>query len=168
MGSTMRQSGAMLAGDVARVLGVGVQTLHYYEREGLVPRAQRSESGYRIYTPQLVERIRFIRKAKALGLPLDKVRDILRLSDSEASPCGSVRNALTERLDEVDRRLAALQEFRDELAGLVDRAERTAAVAEGGMICAIVEDAPALSASDFAAAPLVRRRRGGEQPRRQR
>ena len=81
MGSTMRQSGAMLAGDVARVLGVGVQTLHYYEREGLVPRAQRSESGYRIYTPQLVERIRLIRKAKALGLPLDKVRDILRLTE---------------------------------------------------------------------------------------
>lgn len=150
----------LLAGEVAKSLGVGVQTLHFYEREGLIPSPPRSESGYRLYTPELVERVRFIRKAQALGLPLGEIRDVLRLADEGTSPCGRVQRALADKLAEVDRRLEELQSFRHDLAALVGRAEdlgvpgtvhrptRTGAA----QVCAIVEDAPALPAS--AAAPL--------------
>jgi len=54
----------MLAGEAAKVLGVGIRTLHFYEQQGLIPHPPRSEGGYRIYTPEIVERVRFIRKAR--------------------------------------------------------------------------------------------------------
>lgn len=150
----------LLAGDVAKALGVGVQTLHYYEREGLIPPAPRSESGYRLYTPELVERLGFIRKAQALGLPLDEIREILRLAEQGTSPCGRVQTALAEKLAEVDRRLAELHGFRDELASLVTRSVELAVQGEAAaQICAIVEDAPAPTAGlDITVAPLARRR----------
>ena len=131
----------MLAGDAAKALGIGVQTLHYYEREGLIPAPPRSEAGYRLYTPELVERVRFIRKAQALGLPLGEVREILRLAETGASPCGRVQCALEAKLREVDRRLRELRDFRRELAALVARSGELGARGNDAQVCAIVEEA---------------------------
>lgn len=136
----LRDAG-MLAGDVAKALGIGVQTLHYYEREGLIPAPARSESGYRLFTPELVERVGFIRKAQALGLPLAEIRDILSLAEAGASPCGRVQRALAEKLAEVDRRLAELRAFRAELAALVTRSNDIVERGARANVCVIVEDA---------------------------
>jgi len=154
----------MLAGDVAKALGVGVQTLHYYEREGLIPPPPRSESGYRLYTPALVERVGFIRKAQALGLPLGEIRDVLALAEQGTSPCGRVQRALADKLAEVDRHLAELESFRRDLAALVTRAGDLAARAphRDARVCAIVEDVPTVPASAVAHAPLVS---AGRRPR---
>ena len=149
----------MLAGNVAKALGVGVQTLHYYEREGLIPAPPRSEAGYRLYPPALVERVGFVRKAQALGLPLAEIRDVLRLAEQGASPCGRVQAALGEKLAEVDRRLRELQSFRDELAALVARGIELPRAGAPAQICAIVESAPVPAAMDIESAPLARRRR---------
>lgn len=130
-----------LAGEVARSLGIGVQTLHYYEREGLIPPPRRTEAGYRLYTEELVGRVRFIRKAQALGLPLEEIREVFSLSERGSSPCGRVQAALAAKLAEVDERLRELRGFRDELARLIRQApafER----AGGTAVCAIVEEAP--------------------------
>lgn len=149
---------ALLAGDVAKSLGVGVQTLHYYEREGLISSPERSAAGYRIYTAELVEQISFIRKAQALGLPLAEIKDVLRLAEQGASPCGRVQAALAEKLAEVDRRLAELRSFRKDLAALV--AQSTApGRPRGASVCAIVEDAPALAS--VALTPFRPKRRSG-------
>ncbi|MBA3659406.1 MAG: heavy metal-responsive transcriptional regulator [Gemmatimonadales bacterium] len=130
----------LLVGDVAKALGVGVQTLHYYERERLIPAPARSESGYRLYTPELVERVRFIRKAQTLGLPLDEIRDVLALAKRGTSPCGRVQAALARKLAEVDVRLQELQSFRSDLATLVTQTGHLPASSERAKICAIVED----------------------------
>lgn len=135
------ESDRLLAGDVARLLGIGVQTLHYYEREGLIPAPARSDSGYRLYTPPLVDRVHFIRKAQALGLPLAEVRDILRLTEEGASPCARVRAALTEKLREVNERLLDLESFRDELAALVAQAPSLSDSSSSPHVCAIVDGA---------------------------
>lgn len=129
----------MLAGEVARTLGIGVQTLHYYERERLIPPPPRTEAGYRLYTPEVVERVAFIRKAQSLGLPLDEIREVLALVAEGTSPCGRVERALAEKLAEVDRRLAELRSFRRELAALVARAGEPGHGA--GQLCGIVESA---------------------------
>ncbi len=107
----------MRAGQAAKELGVGVQTLHFYEEQGMIPRPPRTESGYRLYTPEIIERVRFIRKAQALGFSLDEIKEILGLAKRGASPCGTVQRALAEKLREVDRRLEDLRGFRAELAG---------------------------------------------------
>lgn len=147
------------AGDVAKALGIGVQTLHYYERERLIPAPDRTGSGYRLYTPHIVARVQFIRKSQALGLSLDEVREILHLADVGSSPCGRVQRALAEKLDEVDGRLRELRAFRRDLAALVARSEALGEARAHGGVCAIVEG---VTASAYSPArltrPLARRR----------
>lgn len=157
--TTLREN-AMLAGDVAKHLGIGVQTLHYYEREDLIPAPERSQSGYRLYSKELVDRITFVRKAQALGLPLAEIRDVLRLADKGACPCGHVQRALAQKLHEVDSRLRELESFRDDLASLVGQAPELSAGNPSARVCAIVEHAPAsATAAMRVGTPLARRRR---------
>ena len=154
-----REAGApgMLAGDVAKALGVGVQTLHYYERESLIPAPARTPAGYRLYTPELVERVSFIKRAQALGLALEEIKEVLALADRGACPCGHVQAALGAQLAVVDRRLQELRRFRDDLAALIARAGELATGSGGANICAIVEEATAQGAGDLTVTPLIRR-----------
>ncbi len=149
------------AGQAAAELGVGVQTLHYYEREGLIPPPPRSEKGYRLFPPELMERLRFIRQAQALGLSLAEIRETLRLAAIGESPCGRVQAALAERLAEVDRRLEQLAAFRNHLAGLVESAPKLRAQGGRGAVCAIVEGASPMPGSEAGNIPLGQRRRTG-------
>lgn len=154
-----RDGEGMLAGAVARALDVGIQTLHYYEREGLIPAPPRSAAGYRIYPPGLVERLRFIRKAQAFGLPLADIREVLELAEQGTCPCGHVQAVFAQKLSEVDRRLRELREFRRELVALVEHGAEAGARKPGGRICAIVEGTPVPRIPFPTAAPIVPRRR---------
>ena len=147
------------AGKAAGQLGVGVQTLHYYEREGLIPAPPRSDAGYRLFPPDLMERLRFIRRAQALGLSLAGIKEMLDLAEIGESPCGRVQAALAERLAEVDRRLEQLTLFRRQLADLVENAPKLREDASRGRICAIVEGAKAMPGSELVNIPLGRRER---------
>ena len=162
--STPRRQ-AMLAGDVAKQLGIGVQTLHYYEREGLIPPPPRSGSGYRLFTPELVDRVRFIRKAQAIGLPLAEVKDIMRLTEEGSSPCARVHAALTDKLREVNGKLRELESFRDELASLIERAPALREDGASPHVCAIVEQSPPLQLARAMDAPLRARRSRTRAPR---
>lgn len=172
MRNTTEQPKGMLAGQVAKELGVGVQTLHYYEREGLIPPPNRADNGYRVYDAALVERVRFIRKAQSLGLALEDVKEIIELADRGTCPCGHVHTALTARLKEVDERLKELRSFRADLASLVSRAAKVSATARqseaagrrhSGPLCEIVEHAsttgPTGARVALALSPSVRRAR---------
>ena len=150
------------AGQAAAELGVGVQTLHYYEREGLIPSPPRSAAGYRLFPPDLMERLRFIRRAQALGLSLAEVRETLDLAAIGESPCGRVQTALADKLAEVDRRLEQLEVFREQLAELVANAPKLGEGASPGNICAIVERASPVSGNEIVSAPLRRHRSPGE------
>ena len=134
----------MYAGEAAKAAGVGIQTLHFYEGQGLIPRPPRSQSGYRLYTPEIVEQVRFIRKAQSLGFSLDEIKEILNLARRGTSPCGRVQAALGEKLAEVDRRLEELRSFRVELASLIKQAHVLSAHNNEARVCSIVEEAPPL------------------------
>lgn len=136
----------LLVGDVARAVGVGVQTLHFYEREGLIAPSARTAAGYRQYDAPVIDRIRFIRKAQALGLPLDEIKQVLTLAASGTSPCGRVQAALADTLADVDRRLVQLQSFREELARLIVGAVPPTTPDHAAQICAIVESATPVQA----------------------
>lgn len=149
MRNAIEQPKGMLAGQVAKDLGIGVQTLHFYEREGLIPAPRRAENGYRVYDTALVDRVRFVRKAQALGLTLEDTKEVVQLAGRGSCPCGHVHAALAERLKEVDERLKELRSFRSDLASLVKRAARVSADAQrtgrahnSAKLCAIVEEAP--------------------------
>lgn len=146
----------LLAGEVAKELGVGVQTLHFYEQQQLIPRPPRSESRYRLYTPEIIERVRFIRKAQALGFSLDEIKEILGLTMIGSSPCGTVQKRLAEKLRDVDRRLEELKGFRAELAALVDQGGQLRE--HPANVCSILEDAPTLPTTSIIKPALARKK----------
>lgn len=108
-------------GELAERVGVTPDTLRYYERLRLVPAPPRSNGGYRLYDPAVAERLAFIRKAQALGLSLEDVRDVLRIADAGTPPCEHVRAALARRLADVEVRIAELESLRRTLARALRR-----------------------------------------------
>jgi MerR family copper efflux transcriptional regulator len=107
-------------GVVARRAGVGIDTIRYYEREGLLPEPKRRVSGYRDYEPEMVERLRFIRRAKDLGFTLEGIRELLALSTDRERGVKSVKQRAEARLGEVEQRIRELQRMKRGLKQLID------------------------------------------------
>jgi len=103
-------------GSIAKKAGVGVQTLHYYERIGLLPKPTRSEANYRLYSPDALRRVRFIKKAQALGFKLEEIKQILDLKSHGRAPCRKVTELGEQHLREIDARIAQLRTYRRTVA----------------------------------------------------
>ena len=104
-------------GTLARRAGVSVDTVRYYERGGLLSPRTRLASGYRRYGETEVARLRFIRRAQALGFTLKEVKELLALS--RHGDVAKVRRTAQEKLDDVEARIAALERVREGLAKLI-------------------------------------------------
>ena len=107
-------------GAVARRAGVGIDTIRYYEREGLLPEPQRRASGYRDYRPDAIGRLRFIRRAKDLGFTLEEIRELLALSTDRGRGVKGVKQRAERRLAEVEQRIRELQRMKRGLKQLID------------------------------------------------
>lgn len=117
----MRQSKSMRRiGELATLAGVTVDTLRYYEREGLLPRVDRTAGGFRCYSQDTARRLRFIKHARELGLTL---REIRQLVDPENARCAAMRQMLADRLADVDRRMRDLAAFRRTLKAALERCD---------------------------------------------
>ena len=113
----------MLIGEVARRSGVPAKTLRYYEDVGLLEPPARSPAGYRDYDEGVLDRLVFIRSARAVGLTLGEVRGIVALRDDGETPCGHVAELLRARAAEIDRTIRDLCALQGELERLVRRAD---------------------------------------------
>jgi len=107
-------------GQVARRAGLGVQTIRYYEREGLLPKPARRPSGYREYPEGVVRRLLFIRRAKELGFSLREIRELLALRVDPGCTCGEVKTRALAKVTDVERKIAALRRIRGALLDLAD------------------------------------------------
>ena len=116
----------MTIGQVARAAGVGVETVRFYERKGLVPVPPKPRHGYRQYAPETVARIRFIKRAQGLGFSLGEVKELLELRVGGGTPRARVRERAEAKLKELDEKMAALGRMRDALVQL------TRACCDGG------------------------------------
>lgn len=110
----------MKIGQVADASGVSVDTVRFYERRGVLPTPERTESGYRTYTQTTVERIRLARRLQALGLSLDEVIDALHATDRGDATCASQRWRLEAVLDRIDAQIAELRAARRDVTGVLD------------------------------------------------
>ncbi len=106
-------------GQAATGSGVSVETIRYYEREGVVPRPPRSASGRRLYDADAIARLRFVRRCRDLGFPLADIRILLTLS-GEADPCASVRELGEGHLDTVRAKIADLKRLEGALERLLE------------------------------------------------
>ena len=108
----MNRQVVMRIGEVARHADVNVQTLRFYERQGLLPAARRQPSGYRQYSADTVRLVRFIKRAKELGFSLRDVKELIELRRSSPRSCAAVRAAAARKAADVAakiRRLTAMQ-----------------------------------------------------------
>lgn len=129
----------MTIGQVAREAGVGVQTLRYYEREGLLEEPARRDSGYRMYQRPAIQRVRWIRRAKMLGFSLNEIRDLLLLRENPQSTRGDIRARTKEKIDDLNQKIAEMTQIRDELCALVQACDGGDAPLDGCPILGALE-----------------------------
>lgn len=117
--ATTGSSFAMKIGEIAAATGVHIETIRYYEREGLVPHPQRTASNYRVYGEEHWKRITFIRRARDLGFSLAQVRELLDLVDDRERPCDAVDEIARKHRVRIRAKIAELTALRKELDSMI-------------------------------------------------
>ncbi|MDA8359092.1 MAG: heavy metal-responsive transcriptional regulator [Actinomycetota bacterium] len=134
----------MRIGEVAESVGVNPKTIRYYEDIGLLPDPERTPAGYRNYTTADVDRLVFVKTARRLGFTLAEVAEILAFREQGDRPCAYVLGVLGRQVDDLDRRIAELQDLRAELVALKARADHLPN--DDACYCTVIEHAAAMSA----------------------
>ncbi|MEJ2006567.1 MAG: MerR family DNA-binding protein [Acidobacteriota bacterium] len=126
--------------DVAAAGDVTPQAVRYYESLDLLEKPHRTKSGYRIYTREAIERIRFIKDAQKLGLNLDEIRVILQMKCSMQPPCDCVREMLHKKLARIEKQIAEMDATRKRLLKVLRNSEGNPPLAhEDSVICPLIE-----------------------------
>jgi Cd(II)/Pb(II)-responsive transcriptional regulator len=105
-------------GELAARAGTQVETIRYYEREGLLPEAARTDANYRIYGDTHLQRLAFIRHCRSLDMTLDEIRVLLRFKDDSDADCGGVDALLDEHIGHVAARIRSLRQLEKQLKAL--------------------------------------------------
>ncbi|EGH43637.1 MerR family transcriptional regulator [Pseudomonas syringae pv. pisi str. 1704B] len=108
----------MKIGELAKLTDTQVETIRYYEREGLLPAPARSDGNYRLYTQAHMERLSFIRNCRSLDMTLEEIRNLLNLRDSPQDQCENVNALIDEHIEHVNARVASLQALQEKLLDL--------------------------------------------------
>ena len=114
----------LLIGDVARLSGVQIETIRYYERIGVAPKPGRTKGGHRSYSPDQLNRLVFIRRSRELGFRLNEVRALLDLVDGDQLTCEEVHRITMLHLTNVQQKLADLQRLDTALKDLASQCSK--------------------------------------------
>jgi MerR family transcriptional regulator, copper efflux regulator len=112
------EAASLSIGKVARRAGVGVETIRFYERQGLLTAPIRKESGYRLYSEQALGRLRFIRRAKELGFSLREIKELLQVRRNSSAPCEDVCGKAKAKIANIEEKIAVLTKMRETLSEL--------------------------------------------------
>ncbi|MEO7659080.1 MAG: heavy metal-responsive transcriptional regulator [Pyrinomonadaceae bacterium] len=111
----MAQIAEVQIGEIAKLAEVSVDTVRYYERLKLLPRAARTNSGYRVFPVETVERIKFIKQAQEMGLTLEEIKQLFA-SGGDANQCRRVSELLSEKIVHLDSKIKQMKSFKELLA----------------------------------------------------
>ena len=123
-------------GELATLAGVSIDAVRYYERLKLLPRARRTAGGFRLFGPESVERVQFIKQAQELGLTLDEIKGLLATGGAEE--CRRVRDLLSKKIGELDDKMSAMKVFRRTLAHHLSACERELGTHGDSACCPVV------------------------------
>jgi DNA-binding transcriptional MerR regulator len=139
----------MKIGELASATGVTTKTIRYYEQIGVISEPPRTQSRYRNYDPAATERLGFVKAAQRAGLTLSEIRSVLVIHDQGEAPCSHVSELIDTKLDEIDKRLQALERTRRELRRLHKRAgSLNSEDCSPDSICHIIEPIQPITLSD--------------------
>lgn len=124
----------MKIGELAKRAHCQVETVRYYEREGLLAAPSRSEGNYRLYQAQHLERLLFIRNCRTLDMTLDEVRSLLTLMDDPQQSCAQVNQLIDEHIEHVQTRISSLQQLQQQLMALRQRCSSGQGVQQCGIL----------------------------------
>jgi MerR family transcriptional regulator, copper efflux regulator len=141
---------AHTVGAAAKAVGVSAKAIRIWEAKGLLPPAGRTESGYRLFTDDDLEILRFIIRAKTLGLTLPEVKSILDLHRQGTAPCEQVTALLDAHISDIDRAIAELRALRTTLSAALQSARHDQHRGRAATVCRIIE-----SSSDNPRKPLI-------------
>src|SRR3546814_5999488 len=127
----------MKIGELAKRTESTVETIRYYEKEGLLPEPSRSDGNYRLYGEEHIERLRFIRHCRTLDMALDEVRTLLRYRDTPTEDCGDVNALLDEHIHAVEVRVDELMQLKGHLVVLRQKCARKAPTSSCGILRAL-------------------------------
>jgi len=130
----------MRIGQAAEQALLEASAIRFYETAGVLPAPARNDAGYRDYDEMDIEVMRFVRRLRALELPLDDIREIVRLRVSGEAPCKSVREAIARESEAVDDRIAELTRLRTELRSLRQRMDATVDQWPQACVCHVIEE----------------------------
>ena len=122
-------------GEVAKQTGVTVETIRFYEKQGLIATPHRSESGYRQYKAETIKRVRFIQRAKDVGFTLKDIAELLALKKEPGTSCSDIKLRALEKMSEVDKKVEDLKRIHDSLSQLVVKCSGSGDLSE----CPILE-----------------------------
>jgi MerR family mercuric resistance operon transcriptional regulator len=111
----------MKIGEVAKLSGIGIETIRFYEREGLLLEPERRPSGYRQYDESTVERLEYIRRAKELGFTLAEIRELMELSFVSQTCCDHIRQRAETKITDIESKIRNLQQMKRSLGKIVQR-----------------------------------------------
>ncbi|GAB4215066.1 MAG: hypothetical protein OHK0012_14380 [Synechococcales cyanobacterium] len=109
----------LLIGQVALATDLSVKTIRYYADLGLIPTHDRTEGGFRVFTPEVLGRLAFIKRAQRLGMTLHDIAQVLTIRDQGSPPCHAIHELLHEKVAEIDQRIQELQVLRQQLHELL-------------------------------------------------
>lgn len=127
-------------GQVAKRVGVTVETIRFYERQGLLANPHRTASGYRQYPPEAVQRVRFIQRAKDLGFSLKEIRELLSLCDRPDTMCTHVKVFAVQTLAAIESKLHDLERMRNALAQLLMKCDGKRQLSECPILDALSQE----------------------------
>ena len=111
-------------GQVAQQTGLTVDAIRFYEKEKLLPKATRSTGGYRLYSSDHVEQLRFIQRAQAIGFSLGEIRELILIQDDQVETCSHVRDLIQQKLATVQQKMNELAQIEGQLKGALQKCNR--------------------------------------------
>lgn len=123
----------LFIGEVETQSGIPIKTIRYYEELGLLRSSGRTQGGFRQFSPEVLNRLLFIKRVQGLGLSLQEIKEILAIYDQGVPPCSEVKEELQAKLVQIDQQIEQLQTFRTELRKLLSSKQQVRGMVRRGM-----------------------------------
>ena len=129
-------------GQVAYETGLSIDTIRFYEKQGLLKRSPRTEGGFRLFGAGDIETLKFVRKAQELGFSLNEIRELLILRSDHVPACSHVKELLEQKLGGVEQKIGELQNLERSLRRALQKCKRELKTAAGGHeeCCPVIDE----------------------------